>query len=112
MGISERKLQPSFGFGRTHQLLLRAGGSWAGDKRAKRCDHRQGNAGGIRGHGAQPHGAGNRDAFPIGEPAAERVGHKVIVAHARKVVESLIQECGWKDCDGGTRRGRNCGPRK
>ena len=70
----------------------------AGEERAKRCDHRQGNAGDIRGHGAQPHGAGNRDAFPIGEPAAERVGARSDRGACAQggIAHSRVRMEGWR----------------
>ena len=40
----------------------------------KTLHHSEGPAIGIRSYAAQPHRAGDRDAFPLGQPIAERVG--------------------------------------
>ena len=49
----------------------------------------------VRGDAAQPDSVGDGDAFAVGEPGVERVGHEVIVAHARNV--RLIGESRRKD---------------
>jgi len=40
----------------------------------KTLHHSEGPAIGIRSYATQPHRAGDRDAFPLGQPIAERVG--------------------------------------
>ncbi len=53
------------------------------------------NRGSFQQDSAQSDRAGNRNAFPLGQPAVDPVGHEVIVAHARNV--RLIGESSRKD---------------
>jgi hypothetical protein len=62
------------GPGRSLELVLPARRSGRSAARAKTDDDSEGDARGVRGHAALPHRAGDRNAFAVDKPFAERVG--------------------------------------
>jgi hypothetical protein len=72
--FSEQKLTIGLDLGDRTSYYCVLDEAGAGGERAKSCEQREGSASGIRGDAAQPDGAGNRDAFSVGEPAAGRIG--------------------------------------